>query len=195
MGINVVVKKEYSTAYKLFHFGYYAYVPQSYRYDEAYREIFGTPSTGNREMDHYLAKTPVLSYISVADMALLFDKGAEIIIEDPKKTVEIYTLIKTHLLEWEERLYGYITEEEVPHEELRILEAFGSEVFKKARYYLNDEVKQQSITQKINQLQQSPFSREDRITLKENKVLPQEPRNISESIVKELFRRQKKWRK
>lgn len=131
-----MAKEDYTAAYRIFHFYFKCYIPQHFLYTQDFVDVFGLPTSENAEVDRELALTPVLSRLTISQMAECLDQGAVITLYEPDKSVEIYETVTEHLNDWRQRTEASLINKDAPLEDLRKLDALATELYKVARGYI-----------------------------------------------------------
>lgn len=135
---NPVDPKQFSAAYKLFHNRYQALTAQMNLYSKGYLEVFGTVSSGDKELDAAMAKSEVRVWLTPSAMAMFLDEGMGFRLIDPKDSVDIYNTINEHLTDWKRHTQLEVNPLNVPWDDLRKFENLAKEMFPIARGYMRN---------------------------------------------------------
>lgn len=185
--------KKHSAAFRIFHYYYKCYIPQSQLYSRDYIHQFGIPTTGHKAIDREMANSPTLAQLTIAQMAEHFDDGATLTLQDPKQSVEIYKTIREHLILCREAAQNPVGGEVPPMEDLRKLDALAGEVYKIARGYMDRDVEDSRLFSKLDRLGgRRAMSRGGEVT--ERPRVKEEHTPITDAIAKANFERTKQWR-
>lgn len=166
-------------------------MPQHHLYDEQWLKQVGVPTSGDRNIDRELANSEILCQLTIAEMAEKFANGATLTLEDPKKSVEIYETINEHIGDWRQISSNPLGMEEIPVEDLRMLEELAIEIYKIARGY---RVKQLEDSKGLTFLSKRPASRftPDKASIRSSVKGEHNP--ITDLIAEAQFERSKRWR-
>lgn len=185
---------EKSAAYKIFHQYFRCYIPQHHLYSKDFIETFGLPTSGDREIDRELANSDTLSQLTIADMAGHLANGANMTLEDPKKSVIIYRIIREHLLDWKAVTDDPIDTTPPPVEDLRELDALAVEVYKVAKGFMAQDDGGSRFFRSLSGLESrramSRFTPEESTQF----TVPKEHKLISDTIAKTTFKNTHRWR-
>ncbi|MBE0438212.1 MAG: hypothetical protein IBX57_00400 [Gammaproteobacteria bacterium] len=189
-------KKNHSTAHILFKYYYKVYIPQAHLYSKEYITTFGIPTSGDREVDRNLANAKTLTQMTIVEMAEYLDEGANLTLEEPEKSVEIYKVVKDHLSNWQRLINNPYEEVEVPVEDLRKLDALAAEVFKIARIYMKEEPTGSKLFDNLNALTSRRFLKRVADTPEERAIknVNSEYKPVADTIAKTAFERRRQWR-
>lgn len=188
------MSEKHTAAYRIFHYYYKCYMAQHHLYSDDYMKAFGIPTSGDRDVDRNLAASKTLCQLTIADMANHLDNGANLTLEEPSKSVEIYNTVREHLLDWKRTLDQAIGEMDAPIDDLRKLDNLATEVYKVARGYMRNGHQAGGMFGSVRRLgARRAMSRKVDQTSGVVKV-PEEHKSITDNIVKETFSRRKNWR-
>ena len=186
---------ETSAAYRIFHWYYKAFLPQYALYSPEYIQIFGTPTTQNRDIDRELSKSLTLCQLTISQMAIHLNNGISIRLEEPEKSVEIYRTVHEHLLDWDRVVRDSVGDINPPLEDLRLLDALAVELYKIAKGYFQMAPTASPFFQTIDRLEsRRAMSRRPLNTLPPGREVAPEHKLITESIAKEAFAKSRRWR-
>lgn len=185
--------KKYPAAYRVFHFYYKCYIPQHFLYSQDFIDTFGLPTSEDRAVDRELAYSPVLSRLTISEMALHLDQGAVITLYEPNRSVTIYQTIREHLQDWELKVQSGMTNREPPLEDLRMLDALATELYKVARGYLEKEGDHTSIGALFNNRKKQGITRhsQEEVKRRRQEALPEKHTSITDKIAKIGFDRRR----
>lgn len=88
-----------TAGWKIFNIHYLVKIPAAYIYTEAEIEMFGTPTTMDRNYDLELAKELRTVYKTINDIVEYIYRGVDVILVDYHKAQEIYDIIAKHLID------------------------------------------------------------------------------------------------
>lgn len=184
---------EHSPAFKIFHYYYKVYIPQSHLYSRDYIQQFGIPTSGNKAIDREMANSKTLAQLTIAQMADHFSNGANMILQESSKSVEIYGIIRDHLLKCKQQAENPVGGEPPPMDDLRKLDELATELYKIAKGYMNEAPEDSNLFRRLDSLGSRRAMRRER-DLPEERRVPEEHTPISDAIAKANFQRTKQWR-
>lgn len=187
--------QQHTVAYKLFHYYFKCYIPQYCLYSEAYYKEMGIPTTQDRAIDRTLANNPVLSQVTIAQMAEHFANGATLQLEKPEESAKIYQLITAHLDDWQVISNDPLDTTEPPVEDLRKLDALATELYKTARGYLSRDQLGNRLFKGLAALEsQRAIDRHDPETNQNTSLtMPKEHHRVTELIGQASFKKKRQW--
>lgn len=185
---------EHTAAYKIFHYYFRCYIAQHQLYSKEYLKNVGVPITGNKTIDSAMANSKTLAQMTIMEMAVHLDNGANLTLEDPRKSVEIYQIIREHLTNWQRQVQTSIVISEAPVEDLRMLDKLASEVYKIAKGYMKNAPIQSGLFGKLRAMEQRRgITKHDSEPVK--RTIPEEHKPVTDTIKKESFQRSNnRWR-
>lgn len=161
-----------TVAQKLFQNQYECQIQELHRVnDQALRE-YGHHSTGNSEWDRELMKQWVHVYLTPVRMVEMHSIGANIIISDPKKTVEIYKLLIEHLKNWQHLVEYEFNGIDPPIEDLRMMDDFAGAIWPIASNFMENTVPPTGLLNRLHNLGKGSMSKEVAATRPERKLTP-----------------------
>lgn len=188
--------KNHTPAFKATKYYFTAFMEQHRLFSAEYVRAFGIPTSGNREVDRELASSPTLCHLTIWDMAHHLHEGANITLEFPEKSVEIYEIITALLEDWRQISQNPVNSREIPMDELRKLDKLAQEVYQIARGYMTKAPVASRLFDSIASLERrrgisrnGPKS-EDQI----RRDVPHEHTPVSDTISKNLFQTTRQWR-
>lgn len=185
--------KKHTAAFRIFHYYYRCYIPQSQLYSREFLQQFGVPTTGDKKIDREMANSSTLAQLTIAQIANHFDDGATITLEDPRKSVEIYETIREHLVLCRETAQNPAGGEVPPMEDLRKLDNLAGEVYKIARGYMSQATEDSRLFSRLNQLGgRRAMTRDTKVP--EARQVAAEHTPVTDAINKANFQRTKQWR-
>jgi len=187
-------QSKHSAAHRIFHYLYKCYIPQHHLYSRDYLDTFGIPTTGDREVDKQLANSPTLCQLSIADMAEHFANGANMSLENPRVSVEIYETVREHLVNWQRIVQDPLDTTEPPLDDLRKLDEFAGEVYKIARGYMEKDQTKHGIFKGISALESRRAMSRKETADDTGPKMPVEHTPISDTIAKVSFQHTNRWR-
>jgi hypothetical protein len=133
-------QKDKTAAYRLFHYKYEMYIPQSFMYGPEYLRKVGYHVSGDGRLDRSRLNEPVLMRQTPAALAIFYDEGAPIQFADQKDAVMVYEDIQEHLLDWERVVkQGIHPDDAPPLTEFRMFEAVAMALYETAKFYEPEE--------------------------------------------------------
>lgn len=185
---------KHTPAFKATRYTYEVYIPQFFLMKEPEGSPFGTPTSGNSEVDRNLAQSRTLARLTIIDMARYLAQGARITLEDQTKSVEIYKIVTDLLEEWRALSSSPVYTAEVPVEELRWLDGLAREVFMIARHYMKEDAGQGRVFRAISALESKRrFSRKDDKKAEATDAGKVEHQPVSEAIEKNVLNKTRAW--
>lgn len=185
---------KHTPAYKIFNYYWECIIPQHHLYSKDYIKTFGVPTSGNKEMDRVFANSNCNARLTIAEMAIVFDNGANITLKHQEQSADIYQIIIDHLVSWRKQVTDSQGRIDVPLDDLEKLDRLAAEVFKIAKYYKKDNFEASNFLRKIQKIKNAvPVTRDERNKEEERKAIHESVHKpISDSIAKETF--SSRWR-
>lgn len=184
---------EHSAAYKIFHYYYHCLIPQHHLYSQDFISTFGLPTSENREIDRELATSEVLTQVTIAEMSQHLANGANMTLEEPRKSVEVYRILREHLLDWKRKTEDPLDTTEPPVEDLRDLDALAVEVYKIAKGFMQTDDGGSRFFRSLQNMESRRAM--SRFTESQDTKfnVPQEHKPISDVIAKTAFKNRRRW--
>lgn len=114
-------------------------VPQLQTTSVEYIKMFGTPTTGDPDIDKTLANQEIITYLTIAKMVEFHRKGVPIKVLNYNDTKTIYEYIEHHIRCWKKRMEVGINIGGAPVEDLIAMDRFATDVHKHARHLISQE--------------------------------------------------------
>lgn len=118
----------HNAAIEIFNRMFNVSIPEIYFHSQEEIELFGMPTSGNKDVDEATRNSPRFTYLSIAGLTEFFDEGAPITFVHPSDTVVIYQLIQEHLSDWDWILKNYHNGAAPPKEDLYKLDEFAKAI-------------------------------------------------------------------
>ena len=128
--------EEHTAAYKIFHYYFFLYIPQHFLYNAEIAKEYGTPTSGDKDIDRALANSQMLCQLTIAEMAEKLDQGASMTLQYPEKSAVIYEILRQHLVDWDNHVRLNIGDVDAPLDDLYMLDRLADEIYKIARHYI-----------------------------------------------------------
>lgn len=109
---------------KIFHSVYVCIILERYFHTEESMRTRGIHVSGDETRDRNFLNQTRHVYLTIANMAELYEKGATITLEQPSKAIEIYEIIEQHLKDWLNILTNQFHVSFPPLEDFEALENF-----------------------------------------------------------------------
>lgn len=176
--------------WKIFHNYYEITMPQHHLYSQEYIETFGIPTSGDVNVDREMGNSPINARRTIAQIADLLSEGADITINKPDLSSEIYQCIRDYLREWQVRVNSSPVAIDVPLEDLQKLEFLAESLLPMVK-------ETQVFVEKVSAFDAIGgigFNKPT-IQLTDTKKNSQDNgyQSITQAISKEAFRKQKNW--
>lgn len=186
---------EHTAAYKLTHYKFSFHIPALHFYSAEYQKEFGITSSGDRGIDRQMMNSPVGTRDTILNMARMYDEGVEIRLDDPKDSVRIYEVLSEHLKNWNEAARTEHHLNDIPMDELRMLDEFAQSIQLIARRYQPDVGTQSKFYQRTRNMG-GPMERGGVVNRTEEakKPKPKEHHPVFASIEEHLERRNIPWK-
>lgn len=185
--------ENHTAAFKIWNYYWECMIAQHYVLSDATTEIFGFPTSGNKEVDRNLANSKMRVQLTIDQMVEYFDKGAEIEILEIKDTVKIYEIVNRHLSDWHSAVHVNAAIVEAPMEDLRKMDRFASDLYRIAKTHMEVAPVGGQLAQRIRAMEgRRAIGRRSKEEVK--KTVPTEHKGLSEDIGKESFRRTNRFR-
>lgn len=105
-----------------------------------YLKIFGTPTTGDRDIDKVVNAAWIDICIPICDMVEYYRKGVNIKVTQPSDVKKIYDNISAHLTRWANNLGRGLNVGNAPIQDLIDLDRFANVVYVHAKYHITPEL-------------------------------------------------------
>lgn len=131
-------RRKHSPAYKIFYYMFDVSVPYAYHFTENYTRYLGVPVSDDPEYNKRLPAQMVGGRYTVAQMAELFDEGAQILLSNPEDALTIYEMIFQHLEVWSSKIRSKdpLDLAQVPDRDLLALSRLGDELYRHAKRFV-----------------------------------------------------------
>lgn len=112
---------------------YTALIPDQVTLNPSYVRVFGTYSSGNKDVDRMMEGNLTMVKIPIIKMLEYYDNGITVQIPERENMLEIHRNIEKYLGEWRHHLHNAINSDLVEHKELVLnLEKFSKLIYGKA---------------------------------------------------------------
>lgn len=115
-----------------------------------YLKIFGTPTTGDKDIDKVVNSEWVDVCIPICDMVDYYRKGVNIKVTRPGDVKKIYDNISAHLSKWANNLDYGLNIGNAPIQDLIDLDRFANIVYAHAKYHITPELVSSLMGQRLN---------------------------------------------
>lgn len=183
-------KAHHSAAYKIFNYFVECTIPAMYLYSQEYVKKFGLYTSGDADVDAQTFQSMVKANLTVAQMAQHMSDGATIALIHPEESKQIYQWIVEHINDWtDEVTKDPNRRDDVPVEDLRLLDQFAKEIYPMARQHMNTQVSGSRLFRSLDRLNRRAIRR-DVVTPEQiaNEV-PTEHSPMAAAIAREVIRR------
>jgi translation initiation factor 2B subunit (eIF-2B alpha/beta/delta family) len=147
----VTETKPHTPAYKIFHYYYACRIPAAYAYEKQHN-LMGSVQYQSQAQEQEAAAEMVSRQHTVSELIEYHQRGAQIIIENPKDAVTIYEILREHLNAMRERIRFQVNGGQIPLRDLRSMESFAEVVYRIARQYENRDPVQGHMSKKLDDL-------------------------------------------
>lgn len=181
----------HSAAYKIFHYFVECFIPAMYLYSQEYVEKFGLYTTGDADVDAQTFQSTVKANLTVMQMAKHSADGAAISLVTPDESKQIYQWIVEHINDWTDEVAKDPNQRDnVPVEDLRLLDQFAKEIYPMARQHMTTQVSGSRLFRSLDRINR-------RAAVKRNLTTPEQVQNevptehspMAQVIVREIHRR------
>lgn len=150
--------KLHSAAYKIFHYEWEASVPYTYVFTENYMRQSGM-LVSDAGYDARLPNQMIDGRYTIAQLAVLFEEGAQIKLQNPMDAKDIYDLIARHLEDWSTYLNGNASFDysKAPMDDLMNLSRLADELYGFAARFFRHEQPRGKLARRLDQMR-SRFS-------------------------------------
>ena len=112
---------------------YTALIPDQVTMNPSYVRVFGTYTSGHKEVDRMMENNLTTVKIPIIKMLEYFDNGVTVQIPERKSMLEIHRNIEMYLGEWRHHIHTAINSDLVEHKDLVMnLEKFSKLIYDKA---------------------------------------------------------------
>jgi hypothetical protein len=127
-----------SNATKLFKYKFPVEVREIYLMDEVLMDEYGTPTTGNDQLDAmYVSQTSTVM-LTPAQLYEVYGKGGGWRFIKPRDSVTVYEIICGHIDDWKNNS-NRINGKKAPMEDLRGLDRMAAAIYNTARMYMKED--------------------------------------------------------
>lgn len=147
-----MASKKKTAAYRLFHYRYSMLIPQMYMVGPEYARKVGYHISGDGQLDQARLHEPAIYRQTPAGLAVLHEEGAplEDVFVNPRDAVPVYDDIQEHLTDWLRAVREGIHLDDVPDlNEFRAFEAIALFIYKTAKFYDPEEVKEDKLRNRL----------------------------------------------
>lgn len=188
----------HTPAFKLWHYRFECTIAQMHLSTPHAHEVGGTISTGDREMDRELARTPVTVQLTPAAMATNLEEGVQIQVNNPQDAAKIYVMIVDHINDWVRNSQMNPNFAGAPVQDLMLLERLAEELYPRARYFLHNQPRLGRLAASVNRIvTRRGGVRRGGATLPEpteiDNPLPHSHTNMTDTLMREDIKRRKPW--
>jgi hypothetical protein len=131
----MIAPEEQDTVQALWHRRYMCKLRQIDTMSQDHMEYFGTPTTGDPELDKQMLRTLVKRALTPIQMMELVHQHKSVYLIDPKDTLEIYNSIDIHLKRWKTHIESGVNNRKVPEDDLILMDTFAKTLFPYASRY------------------------------------------------------------
>lgn len=144
---------QHSPAYKIFHYEWEASVPYTYVYTEQYMRQAGQ-LISEPGYDQRVPNQMVGGRYTIAQLADLFEEGAQIQLQNPVDAKTIYDLISRHLEDWSTHLSNNASFEykNAPMDDLMLLSRLADELYGFAARFFNTSQPRGTLARRLDQM-------------------------------------------
>lgn len=103
-------------------------------------KVFGTPTTGDKQIDAQLAKQWLTTFLSIQEMVNYHKEGVSIRIRAKSDVALMYDYISKYLQAWKTFLNEGLNIGEAPIDELIAMDRFANEVYEHAKYQFTRQI-------------------------------------------------------
>jgi len=128
-----------TAAYRLFYRRYLVRIQRIHLISDDEINVVGIASTGDKQFDKDLLQEWIWTYMTPVVMVEMHLKGADLIIDDPKQSVEIYNTIVEHLSDWDKELKFSLNYNNPPTDDLIVFDEFAERLWHVAKHYVKQE--------------------------------------------------------
>lgn len=115
-------------AWHIFHTPFECKIKQMFCHSKTEIRMMGIPSSGDKMWDKMAAESYRTVYFTIAQMVYYFTQGANIILVNPKDSVDVFKFLMRHLYDWRRVVNEVVNFPNPPIEDLRNMSIFASAV-------------------------------------------------------------------
>ncbi|MCO6704713.1 hypothetical protein [Streptomyces sp. CHB9.2] len=183
-------QKHHTAAYKIFHYFVECLIPQMYLYSQEYVQKFGLYSSGDSDVDAAAYQNLVKVNLTVHQMAGYAEQGASIALVNPDESKQIYGWILEHINDWQDEVNRDPgLRDQVPVNDLRILEEFAALIYPMARQHVQTEVSTSRLFRSLDRLSRRAVRRDMTTPAEVQQNIPMEHSMMVEGLADQLIRR------
>lgn len=183
-------QKHHSAAYKIFHYFVETLIPQMYLYSQEYVDKFGLYTSGDEAVDGAAYQNLVKVQLTVIQMAQYHAQGATIALVNPDESKQIYGWILEHVNDWQDEVNRDPgLRDQVPVEDLRVLDAFAADIYPMARQHVETAVSGSRLFRSLDRLSRRSVKRDMVAPDQVASEIPMEHTMMVDGLADQLIRR------
>ena len=181
----------HTAAYKIFNYFVECMIPAMYLYSQEYVKKFGLYTSGDADIDAQTFQSTVKANLTVAQMAQHMADGAALSLVHPEESKQIYQWIVEHINDWtDEVTKDPNRRDDVPVEDLRLLDQFAKEIYPMARQHMTTQVSGSRLFRSLDRLnRRATVSRNLKTAEEVQSEVPTEHSPMAQVIAREVNRR------
>lgn len=113
----------------IFNRRYMCMVNQMDTTSKEYLKLFGSPTTGDPNIDREMANQWITTYMTIAEMASLYKENKAVRILKNSDCEDIYKSVEYHLSRWANTTKSSINSAAAPIEDLMVLDQFATTIY------------------------------------------------------------------
>lgn len=145
-----VIDKSRPTTFYIFEYVFNVRYPELQSRSVDHIKHFGTPSTGNKDIDRNINSQLVNSWITIAKMVEYHEANCPLIFPNQEDIKMIYECISNHLYLWKKELENGINLGDAPILDLIALDKFANGVYAHAKYQFTPQIAESLLVQHMN---------------------------------------------
>jgi hypothetical protein len=142
---------ELTPAYRLFHLYYGCMIPAPYAYEKHHR-LVGSVKYESAQAEQIASEEMVSRQHTVVELIKYHERGAAIILTNPKDAVTIYYDLRDHLVQMREKMRYNVNHQTAPLDDLRAMDEFARVVYRIARQYETGVPAQGNLTRRMDDM-------------------------------------------
>lgn len=127
--VKSVPTEQHTAAYRLFFYPVSVMVQQVFTIDAEIAEKFGTPTTGNADLDREFRNAWVSVSITAVQMVEYMEKGATLMFQESQSPTKVYLDLVEHLRAWLQAFDRNPNLHRAPLEDLRKFDELAARIF------------------------------------------------------------------
>lgn len=131
--------EDHTDVFKIFHYYVDCRIPAYYA-NESRSNMVGSPRYHDKVEKEKSMVEMVYRQHTTAELAVYYDRGALIIIDDPKDAIMMYDWVKSYLRHKKAQIEFNLSSKKLPMDDLHKLDAWAAELYAMARPHITEDI-------------------------------------------------------